>query len=133
MQAEQAFDILMSGDATPAQIGAFLMALRVRGETVPEIVGAVRAMRAKMLRIDAPDGAIDICGTGGDGARHAAISPPVRPSSRRRRGVPVAKHGNRAASSKTGAADVLAALGVKIDADMSLVQRGAVARPTSAS
>jgi anthranilate phosphoribosyltransferase len=120
-QAEQAFDILMSGDATPSQIGGFLMSLRVRGETVPEIVGAVRAMRAKMFRIEAPDGAIDTCGTGGDGAGTLNISTGAAIVTAAA-GVPVAKHGNRAASSKTGAADVLAALGVNIDADMSLVK-----------
>jgi anthranilate phosphoribosyltransferase len=120
-QAEQAFDILMSGDATPAQIGGFLMSLRVRGETVPELVGAVRAMRAKMLRIEAPSGAIDTCGTGGDGAGTLSISTGAAIVTAAA-GVPVAKHGNRAASSKTGTADVLAALGVNIEADMSLVK-----------
>jgi anthranilate phosphoribosyltransferase len=120
-QAEQAFDILMSGDATPAQIGGFLMSLRVRGETVPEIVGAVRAMRAKMLRIEAPSGAIDTCGTGGDGAGTLNISTGAAIVTAAA-GVPVAKHGNRAASSKTGAADVLSALGVNVEADMSLVK-----------
>jgi anthranilate phosphoribosyltransferase len=120
-QAEQAFDILMSGNATPAQIGGFLMSLRVRGETVPELVGAVRAMRAKMLRIEAPAGAIDTCGTGGDGAGTLNISTGAAIVSAAA-GVPVAKHGNRAASSKTGAADVLAALGVNVEADVSLVK-----------
>jgi anthranilate phosphoribosyltransferase len=120
-QAEQAFDILFSGDATPAQIGGFLMSLRVRGETVPEIVGAVRAMRGKMLRIEAPAGIVDTCGTGGDGAGTLNISTGSAIVTAAA-GVPVAKHGNRAASSKTGAADVLAALGVNIDADMSLVR-----------
>ncbi len=120
-QAEQAFDILFSGDATPAQIGGFLMSLRVRGETVPEIVGAVRAMRGKMVRVEAPAGAIDTCGTGGDGAGTLNISTGAAIVTAAC-GVPVAKHGNRAASSKTGAADVLAALGVNIDADMSLVR-----------
>jgi len=120
-QAEQAFDILFSGDATPAQIGGFLMALRVRGETVPEIVGAVRAMRGKMLRIEAPPGIVDTCGTGGDGAGTLNIST-ASAIVTAAAGVPVAKHGNRAASSKTGAADVLAALGVNIDADMALVK-----------
>jgi anthranilate phosphoribosyltransferase len=120
-QAEQAFDILFSGDATPSQIGGFLMSLRVRGETVPEIVGAVRAMRGKMVRVDAPAGAIDTCGTGGDGAGTLNISTGAAIVTAAC-GIPVAKHGNRAASSKTGAADVLAALGVNIDADMSLVK-----------
>ncbi len=120
-QAEQAFDILMSGDATPAQIGGFLMSLRVRGETVPEIVGAVRAMRAKMVRIEAPAGAVDTCGTGGDGAGTLNISTGAAIVTAAA-GVPVAKHGNRAASSKTGAADVLSALGVNVEADMRLVR-----------
>jgi len=120
-QAEQAFDIIMSGDATPAQIGGFLMALRVRGETVAEITGAARAMRAKMLTIDAPPGAIDTCGTGGDakGTYNVSSASAFVVAAC---GVPVAKHGNRALSSKSGAADVLSALGVNIDADMSLVQ-----------
>jgi anthranilate phosphoribosyltransferase len=120
-EAEQAFDILMSGDATPTQIGGFLMALRVRGETVPEITGAVRTMRAKMLRIEAPEGAIDTCGTGGDNSGTLNISTGAAIVTAAA-GVPVAKHGNRAASSKTGTADVLGALGVNIDADMALVR-----------
>jgi anthranilate phosphoribosyltransferase len=120
-EAEAAFDILMSGDATPAQIGGFLMALRVRGESVAEITGAVRAMRAKMLRIEAPEGAIDTCGTGGDGSGTLNISTGAAIVTAAC-GVPVAKHGNRAASSRTGTADALAALGVNIDADMSLVK-----------
>jgi anthranilate phosphoribosyltransferase len=121
-EAEQAFDIMMSGNATPAQIGGFLMALRVRGETVAEITGAVRAMRAKMTRIEAPEGAIDTCGTGGDASGTWNISTGAALVVAAC-GVPVAKHGNRALSSKTGAADVLAALGVNIDADMPLVER----------
>ncbi|TIN24781.1 MAG: anthranilate phosphoribosyltransferase [Mesorhizobium sp.] len=113
-EAREAFDIIMSGDATPGQIGGFLMALRVRGETVSEISGAVATMRAKMLRVDAPDGAIDIVGTGGDNSHSVNISTAsafVIAGS----GVPVAKHGNRGLSSLTGSADVLVALGVKID------------------
>ncbi|MEX2297869.1 MAG: anthranilate phosphoribosyltransferase [Dongiaceae bacterium] len=121
-QAEQAFDIMMSGNATPAQIGGFLMALRVRGETVEEITGAVRAMRGKMTRIAAPEGAIDTCGTGGDASGTWNISTGAALVVAAC-GVPVAKHGNRALSSKTGAADVLAALGVNIDADIALVER----------
>ncbi len=121
-QAEQAFDIIMSGNATPAQMGGFLMALRVRGETVEEITGAARAMRAKMLTIEAPAGAIDTCGTGGDGKGTYNVSS-ASAFVVAACGVPVAKHGNRALSSKSGAADVLTALGVNIDADMSLVQR----------
>ncbi|MDH3967020.1 MAG: anthranilate phosphoribosyltransferase [Rhodospirillales bacterium] len=121
-QAEAAFDIMMSGDATPSQMGGFLMALRVRGETVAEITGAVRAMRAKMLTIEAPEGAIDVCGTGGDATGTYNISTGSQ-FVLAGCGVPVAKHGNRALSSKSGAADVLTALGVNIDADMRLVQK----------
>ena len=121
-EAEAAFDIIMSGGATAAQMGAFLMALRVRGETVEEITGAVRAMRAKALTVTAPDGAIDVVGTGGDASGTFNISTGaafVVAGS----GVPVAKHGNRALSSKSGAADVLSALGVNIDAPMAQVER----------
>ncbi|HYD31837.1 MAG TPA: anthranilate phosphoribosyltransferase [Azospirillaceae bacterium] len=121
-EAQAAFDILMSGDATPSQMGGFLMALRVRGETVEEITGAVRAMRAKMLPIEAPPGTIDTCGTGGDGAHTYNISTAAALVVAAC-GVPVAKHGNRAISSKSGAADVLVALGVNIDCDMALVRR----------
>jgi anthranilate phosphoribosyltransferase len=116
-EAETAFTIIMSGEATPAQIGALLMAMRVRGETVPEITGAVRAMRARMTAIEAPDGAIDLCGTGGDGAGTVNISTTVT-FVIAALGVPVAKHGNRALSSRTGGADVLTALGVNVDASM---------------
>ena len=121
-QAETAFGIIMSGDATPSQMGGFLMALRVRGETVPEITGAARAMRAKMTTIEAPEGAVDLCGTGGDGTATYNISTASQ-FVVAACGVPVAKHGNRALSSKSGAADVLTALGVNIEADMSLVER----------
>jgi anthranilate phosphoribosyltransferase len=121
-QAELAFDAMMSGNATPSQMGGFLMALRVRGETVEEITGAVRAMRAKMTPIEAPLGAIDTCGTGGDGVGtwniSTAASFVVAAC-----GVPVAKHGNRGLSSKSGAADVLTALGVNVEADMALVKQ----------
>ncbi|MBL9033123.1 MAG: anthranilate phosphoribosyltransferase [Rhodospirillaceae bacterium] len=120
-QAEQAFGIMMSGEATPAQIGGFLMAMRVRGETIDEITGAVSVMRDKMTRIKAPVGAIDVCGTGGDQAGTLNISTAVAFVCAAC-DVPVAKHGNRAASSKSGAADVLAALGVNIDADMETVE-----------
>ncbi len=121
-QSATAFDIMMSGDATPSQMGGFLMALRVRGETVPEIAGAVRTMRAKMLPIEAPADAIDTCGTGGDAKGTLNVSTGAQ-FVVAGCGVPVAKHGNRALSSKTGAADVLAALGVNIEADMKLVER----------
>lgn len=113
-QAKAAFNIIMSGEATPSQIGGFLMALRMRGETVDEISGAVATMREKMLRVDAPDGAIDIVGTGGDGSHSVNIST-ASAFVIAGVGVPVAKHGNRGLSSQTGAADVLMALGVKID------------------
>src|ERR1700740_823729 len=113
-EAVSAFDRMMSGEATPSQLGGLLMALRVRGETIEEITGAVSAMRAKMLRVDAPAEAIDVVGTGGDGSGSVNVSTCaafiVAGS-----GVPVAKHGNRALSSRSGAADVLASLGVKID------------------
>ncbi len=113
-EARTAFDIMMSGAATPAQIGGFLMALRVRGETVDEITGAVEVMREKMLRVDAPADAVDIVGTGGDGSGSYNVST-ASAFVTAACGVPVAKHGNRALSSKSGAADVLMALGVKID------------------
>ena len=113
-QAEAAFDIIMSGEATPAQIGALLMAMRLRGETVQEITGAVRAMRARMAAVTIPEGAIDVCGTGGDGAGTLNVSSAVT-FVVAGCGVKVAKHGNRALSSRTGGADVLTTLGVNID------------------
>ncbi len=121
-EAAAAFDAMMSGDATPSQMGGFLMALRVRGETVEEITGAARIMRAKALAVSAPPEAIDMVGTGGDGQGSfnitSAAALVVAGS-----GVPVAKHGNRKASSLTGAADVLEALGVNINCEMPLVER----------
>jgi anthranilate phosphoribosyltransferase len=113
-EAEAAFNIIMSGEATPSQIGGFLMALRVRGETVDEIAGAVAAMRAKMTKVIAPPGAIDIVGTGGDASGTYNIST-ASAFVVAGGGVPVAKHGNRALSSRSGAADVLSMLGVKLD------------------
>ncbi|MGH6854388.1 MAG: anthranilate phosphoribosyltransferase [Aestuariivirga sp.] len=113
-EARGAFNILMSGEATPAQIGGLLMALRVRGETVDEITGAVEAMREKMTRVSAPAGAIDIVGTGGDASGSYNIST-CAAFVAAGAGLKVAKHGNRALSSRSGAADVLLALGVKID------------------
>jgi anthranilate phosphoribosyltransferase len=113
-EAEAAFGIIMSGEATPAQIGGFLMALRVRGESVEEIAGAVCAMRGKMTKVEAPEGSIDIVGTGGDASGTYNIST-CSAFVVAGAGVPVAKHGNRALSSKSGAADALAALGVNID------------------
>ncbi|PIT04649.1 anthranilate phosphoribosyltransferase [Bradyrhizobium nitroreducens] len=113
-EAASAFDAMMSGEATPSQMGGLLMALRVRGETVDEITGAVAAMRSKMLTVDAPADAVDIVGTGGDGSGSVNVST-CASFIVAGAGVPVAKHGNRALSSRSGAADVLASLGVKID------------------
>jgi anthranilate phosphoribosyltransferase len=113
-ESAHAFDKMMAGEATPAQMGALLMGLRVRGETVDEITGAVSAMRAKMLPVEAPADAIDVVGTGGDASGSYNIST-CAAFIVAGAGVPVAKHGNRALSSKSGAADVLAALGVNID------------------
>jgi anthranilate phosphoribosyltransferase len=126
-EAEDAFGAIMAGEATPAQIAGLLMAMRVRGETVAELAGAVRAMRARMLRVDAPDDAIDVCGTGGDGACTLNVSTAVA-FVLAGAGVPVAKHGNRALSSRTGGADVLTALG--IDVDVPLERLSAILRET---
>src|ERR1700761_9417170 len=113
-EAASAFDRMMSGEATPSQLGGLLMALRVRGETIDEITGAVSAMRAKMLTVKAPPDAVDVVGTGGDGSGSVNVST-CAALIVAGTGVPVAKHGNRALSSRSGAADVLAALGVRID------------------
>jgi anthranilate phosphoribosyltransferase len=121
-QAAEAFDRMMSGEATPSQMGGLLMALRVRGETVDEITGAVSAMRAKMLRVSAPADAIDVVGTGGDASGSHNIST-CAAFIVAGAGVPVAKHGNRALSSRSGAADVLSALGVNIDLSPEAIAR----------
>jgi anthranilate phosphoribosyltransferase len=115
-EARAAFDTLLSGEVTAAQAGGFLMALRVRGETVDEIVGAVSALRARMVPVEAPADAIDIVGTGGDNSGSYNVST-LASLIVAAAGIPVAKHGNRAASSKSGAADVLAALGVKVGSE----------------
>jgi len=113
-EAERAFDIMTSGDATPAQMGAFLMGLKVRGETAQELAGGARALRAKMQSVKAPAGTIDIVGTGGDhhGTYNVSSCSAFVVAGA---GVPVAKHGNRAFTSKSGAADVLSALGIGLE------------------
>jgi anthranilate phosphoribosyltransferase len=121
-EAAHAFDRMMSGEATPSQMGALLMALRVRGETVDEITGAVTAMRAKMLPVSAPKDAVDVVGTGGDASGSYNIST-CAAFIVAGAGVPVAKHGNRALSSRCGAADVLGALGVRIDLEPIAITR----------
>ena len=113
-EAESAMTSVMQGEATPAQLGALLAALAVRGETVDEIAGFAAAMRAASIRVEIPAGAIDTCGTGGDRSGTFNIST-VAAIVAAAAGARVAKHGNRAASSACGSADVLEALGVKID------------------
>lgn len=114
-EAEAAFGVLLDGAPSEAEIEAFLIALSARGETADEIAGAARALRARLIPINAPEGAIDVCGTGGDGHHTLNVSTAVSLVVAAC-GVPVAKHGNRAASSKAGAADTLEALGLNMDA-----------------
>jgi anthranilate phosphoribosyltransferase len=121
-EAAEAFGIMMSGEASPAQMGAFLMGLRVRGETVEEITGAAKAMRAKATGVIAPEGAVDTCGTGGDAKGTYNIST-CTAFVVAGAGVPVAKHGNKSVSSKSGSADVLASLGVNLDVGPELVTK----------
>ncbi len=121
-EARTAFDIIMSGNATPSQIGAVLMGLRVRGETVDEITGAVMTMREKMTRVSAPPDALDIVGTGGDASGTYNVSTCAALVAAGA-GLSIAKHGNRALSSKSGAADTLAALGVNIETRPETISR----------
>ncbi len=121
-EAERAFEIMTSGNATPAQMGAFLMGLKVRGETAEELAGGARALRAKVLRVKAPEGAIDIVGTGGDhhGTYNVSSCAAFVAAGA---GVPVAKHGNRAFTSKSGAADVLSALGIGLEVPIEALEK----------
>jgi anthranilate phosphoribosyltransferase len=125
-EIRDAFELMMSGAASPAQMAAFLMALRVRGETLSEITGACQMMRAKMLPIEAPPDAVDVVGTGGDGHNTYNVSTCAAIVAAGA-GVPVAKHGNRAVSSLSGASDVLTALGVKIDIPPIVISRAIAA------
>ena len=122
-EAEAAFAILFAGDATPSQIGGFLMALRTRGETVTEFAAAASVMRARCLPVRAPAGAMDIVGTGGDGKGTLNISTATA-FVVAGAGVPVAKHGNRNLSSKSGAADALGQLGINVMVGPEVVERG---------
>ena len=115
-EARGAMGAVMDGEATPAQLAAMLMGLRMRGETVDELAGFAEAMRERVVRVDAPEGAIDVVGTGGDGSGTFNISTTAALVAAAA-GVPVAKHGNRAITSRAGSADVLDALGIRIDHD----------------
>jgi anthranilate phosphoribosyltransferase len=121
-EARRALEQMTDGAATPAQMGAFLMALRVRGETVEEIAGAVQMMRARMMRVAVPEGAVDIVGTGGDGHGTYNISTCAALIAAGA-GVKIAKHGNRRASSMSGASDVLSELGVKLEVPIETITR----------
>ena len=115
-EAHASMGAVMDGEATPAQLAALLMGLRMRGETVDELAGFAAAMRERVVRVEAPEGAIDVVGTGGDGSGTFNISTTAALVAAAA-GVPVAKHGNRAITSKAGSADVLDALGIRIDHD----------------
>lgn len=121
-EAAAAFEQIMSGESSEAQIGALLTGMHVRGETVDEIAGAARVLRAKALPVRAPEGAIDTCGTGGDakGTHNISTCTAFVVAGA---GVPVAKHGNRSVSSRSGSADVLAALGVNLECAPEAIER----------
>ncbi len=121
-EAQDAFEIIMRGGASPAQIAGFLVALRMRGENVDEISAAASVIRSKALPISAPSNAMDIVGTGGDGTGTLNISTATA-FVVAACGVPVAKHGNRALSSKSGAADVLACLGINLESPMAQIEQ----------
>jgi len=121
-EASEAFDAIFSGRVSEDDLAAFLLAMAKRGPTVAEITGAAKSMRANMHSIEAPPGAIDLCGTGGDGYNTFNISTAVS-FVVAGCGVPVAKHGNRSATSRAGAADVLETLGVKIELSPEQAQR----------
>lgn len=126
-EARLSMGAVMDGEATPAQLAAMLMGLRMRGETIDELAGFASAMRERVLHVDAPDGAIDVVGTGGDGSGTFNIST-ASALVAAAAGVPVAKHGNRAITSRAGSADVLDALGIRIDHDAA--SAGAALRDT---
>ncbi|ODA68474.1 Anthranilate phosphoribosyltransferase [Methyloligella halotolerans] len=121
-EATEAFELVMAGDATPGQLGALLVALKMRGEAVDEITGAAKVLRAKVRKVEAPEGAIDTCGTGGDskGTHNISTCAAFVVAGA---GLPVAKHGNRSISSRSGSADVLTALDVNIDLEPEQVTR----------
>ncbi|MAL79686.1 MAG: anthranilate phosphoribosyltransferase [Sneathiella sp.] len=121
-EAKIAFNIILSGDATPSQMGAFLMGLHLRGETVDELIGGVSVLREKATYITAPENAVDVVGTGGDGHGTLNISTAAAFVTAGA-GVPVAKHGNKAASSRSGTADVQAVLGINTECDFALTER----------
>ncbi|MDG5747512.1 anthranilate phosphoribosyltransferase [Qipengyuania sp. XHP0207] len=114
-EAEEVFGWILDGETSDAEIARFLRDMSMRSETADEIAGAARALRARLIPIDAPEGTVDCCGTGGDGHHTLNVSTAVSLVVAAC-GVPVAKHGNRAASSKSGAADTLEALGLDMDA-----------------
>ena len=122
-EAESAFEILFNGDATPSQMGGLLMSMRTRGETVDEYAAAASVMRAKCLKVNAPEGAMDIVGTGGDGKHTLNISTATA-FTVAGAGVPVAKHGNRNLSSKSGTADVQTAMGINVMVGPDVVEKG---------